>query len=31
MFSEIKNTCFFMERSLDKRAPVRMENKALSH
>ena len=31
MFSEIKNTRFFMERSLDKRAPVRMENKALSH
>lgn len=31
MFSEIKNTRFFMERSLDKRAPVCMENKALSH
>ena len=31
MFSEIKNTRFFMERSLDKRAPVRMENKALWH
>ena len=25
MFSEIKNTRFFMERSLDKRAPIRIQ------
>lgn len=31
MFSEIKNTRFFMERSLDKHAPVSIENQALAH
>ena len=31
MFSEIKNTRFFMERSLDKHAPISIENKTVSH
>ena len=31
MFSEIKNTRFFMERSLDKHTPISIENKTVSH